>query len=108
VRLLAVEARHNGSYRFGAALNVINGEGSASFWSTERHRIAGSAKGGEILDAGGHVSRPVPLLPPGTYLSIIGVRVGTLCDHRMWAGHPLRPGITSAHLPGRCQRRKVS
>ncbi len=60
MRLLAVEARQNGSYnldrytqvvRLGAELNVLNGEGSASFWPAERYRIAGSAQIGDIVGA---------------------------------------------------------
>jgi biotin carboxylase len=60
MRLLAVEARQNGSYNLdryqqvvglGAELNVLNGEGSADFWPAERYRIAGSAKIGDIVDA---------------------------------------------------------
>jgi biotin carboxylase len=60
MRLLAVEARQNGSYHLdryqqvvelGAELNVLNGEGRAGFWPAERYRIVGSAKIGDIVDA---------------------------------------------------------
>jgi len=60
MRLLAVEARQNGSYNLdryrqvvglGAELNVLNGEGSAGLWPAERYRIVGSAKIGDIVDA---------------------------------------------------------
>jgi biotin carboxylase len=60
MRLLAVEARQDGSYHLdryqqvvglGAELHVLNGEGSPGFWPAERYRIAGSAKIGDIVDA---------------------------------------------------------
>ncbi|HEX9624765.1 MAG TPA: ATP-grasp domain-containing protein [Streptosporangiaceae bacterium] len=60
MRLLAVEARQNGSYHLdryhqvvglGAELNVLNGEGSPGFWPAGRYRVVGSAKIGDIVDA---------------------------------------------------------
>lgn len=60
MRLLAVEARQNGSYNLdryqqvvglGVELNVLNGEGIAGFWPADRYRLVGSAKIGDIVDA---------------------------------------------------------
>ncbi len=60
MRLLAVEARQNGSFHLdryqqvvglGAELNVLNGEGSPGFWPAGRYRVVGSAKIGDIVDA---------------------------------------------------------
>lgn len=60
MRLLAVEARQNGSYNLGryqqvaalgVDLSVLNGEGVAGFWPADRYRIAGSARIADIIDA---------------------------------------------------------
>lgn len=60
MRLLAVEARQNGSYnldryqqvsRLCAELSVLNGEGAAGFWPAERYRVVGSATVSDIIDA---------------------------------------------------------
>jgi biotin carboxylase len=60
MRLLAVEARQNGSYsldrylqvtKLGVELNVLNGQGTAGFWPDGQYRIAGSARIGDIVDA---------------------------------------------------------
>ena len=60
MRLLAVEARQNGSYnldryrqvvKLGAELHVLNGEGGAGFWPAPRYRNLGSARIGDIIDA---------------------------------------------------------
>jgi len=60
MKLLAVEARQNGSYnldryrqvaRLGVELHVLNGEGSPGFWPDPRYRVVGSARIGDIIDA---------------------------------------------------------
>jgi biotin carboxylase len=60
MRLLAVEARQNGSYnldryqqvvKLGAELHVLNGEGGAGFWPAPRYRNLGSARIGDIIAA---------------------------------------------------------
>ena len=59
MRLLAIEARQNGSYNLdryrqaeelGAELFVLNGEGAAGFWPDGRYRIAGSRHIEDIID----------------------------------------------------------